>query len=74
MWRRRSAERAEVRENDASRMAPQPEIFEGPVLPDMATSAAVGSTLGAVAGFFVAAVISPIKSVDPGKAAASGAG
>jgi hypothetical protein len=48
-------------------MSPQPHLFEGPILPDLAEAAGGGGALGSVAGFFVGSLLSafrPIKLLD----------
>jgi hypothetical protein len=37
---------------------PQPEIFEGPLLPDLAKATGIGATLGAAVGFAGGALFS----------------
>ncbi len=67
--RRRSTEDAIMGE-----MAPQPELYEGPILEDLAKAAGTGGAVGGVAGFMLGSLFHAVRPVDPLKIGSWGAG
>jgi hypothetical protein len=55
-------------------VVPQPEIYDGPILPDLGVAGGIGMTLGGVVGFFFASLVDAIYPADPVKVGGYGAG
>lgn len=65
---------ARPEDRDNGEMGPQPELYEGPILEDLAKAAGTGGAVGGVAGFMLGSLFHAVRPVDPLKVGSWGAG